>query len=153
MGMVVDVYIDMDGQEIALVYGVRLILRKDPTAKPGRGKLPRSHSYGLEEVNPARKDAAGSSPTYTMVTLAFPWGLHPPSPLRHGLTGTSVQKPCMDVGSGVMGPGGLQTYSEVEDLEGHLVWLQPGVMNGNFALTKQTGFCTQLLADIETPSS
>ena len=160
VGMVVDTDVDMDGWEIASVYGVRLILREDPTTEPGNGKPPRSHSYGLEEVSPARKGAAGSSPAYATVTLAFPWGLHPPSPLRHGLTAVLVQKPCTDVGSGVMGPGGLPTYSEVGDLEGHLVWtqlwlrwLQPGVTNGNFVLAKQTGSCTQLLVDLETLSS
>lgn len=114
VGMAVDMYIDMDGWEIALVYGVRLILREDPTTEPGNGKLPRSHSYGLEEVSPAREDVAGSSPTYATVTLAFPWGLHPPSPLQRGLTAMLVQKPCTDVGSGVMGPGGLLTYSDWE---------------------------------------
>lgn len=45
----------------------------------------------------------------------------------------------------------LGELSEVGDPEGRLMWTQPWLRW--LALAKQTGFCTQLLVDIEAPSS
>lgn len=94
VGMVVDMHIHKDRWEIALVCGARLILRDDTTTEPRNRKPHSSHSHGLEEVSQPKKDAAGSSPAYTMLTLAFPWVLHPPLPLQCSLTTMLVQKTC-----------------------------------------------------------